>query len=240
MEIQLVGTGSILTNHISACAVVDNKLLVDCPNGAVKAMRRLNIKPTDINVCLITHFHADHYFDIPFLLLEQGIRPVRKTDFTVIGPKYLMEHINELFLLAYPEDWEVIKKQSRIKTIEIGEEYKPIVIDGYSIIPYRVKHSVCDAFGYTISHNHSTVGFTGDTVLCPNVEKMVQKSNLIFADMSFEKGTKNHMGMEDIEYLVSKYGEQRSILPTHMSDNVRIAFSEKHSCIPSEGDIYHV
>lgn len=240
MKIQLIGTGSILTNHLSACAVVNDKIMVDCPNGSIKALRMQHILPTQIDVCLLTHFHADHYFDIPFMLLEQGIRPIREKDFIVVGPPNTMQQIELLFQLAYPEDWDTIKKQSKLKVVEVDENETPIIIDGYEIIPYKVQHLFCDAYGYTISAEKKTVGFTGDSILCPAVENIVQKSNLVFADMSFEKSTKSHMGLNDMRYLKNIYGNSTQIIPTHMTDNVRMSFQSEFFTPPIEGEIFEV
>lgn len=240
MQIRLIGTGSILTDSISACALLDNTVMLDCPNGAVKAMRRLGIDVTKVDFCLITHFHGDHYFDIPFMLLEQGIRPIRDKDFVVIGPKGISSQIEQLFKLAYPEDWDVISKQSRLRTIEIDEEEKPICTGDYTIIPYRVNHSICDAYGYTISHGSKTVGFTGDSVFCSGIEKIIHSSDIAFVDMSFEKNTKTHMGFMDVDALINLYGKDKMILPIHMSDRVRDLFESRYFTPPADGDTFDI
>lgn len=61
MQVKLLGTGSILTKHLSSCALIDKRVMLDCPNGVMKAIRGYGINPTDIDICLITHFHADHF-----------------------------------------------------------------------------------------------------------------------------------------------------------------------------------
>lgn len=240
MQIRLIGTGSILTDSMSACALLDNHVLLDCPNGSVKAMRRLGIDVTQIDFCLITHFHGDHYFDIPFLLLEQGIRPIRDKDFIVIGPKGVSSQIEQLFKLAYPEDWDRIRNQSRLRTIEIDEEETPIRIAGYTVTPYRVEHSICNAYGYTISHGAKTVGFTGDSVFCSGVEQIIRSSDVVFVDMSFEKNTKTHMGFVDVDTLINVYGKDKVVLPIHMSDKVRELFEKKYYTPPVDGDTFDI
>ena len=240
MQIKLLGTGSILTKHLSSCGVINRQIMLDCPNGVMKAMRRMDMIPTEIDVCLITHFHADHFFDIPFLLIEQGLRNVRKNDLIIVGPIGLENRIETLFNMAYPEDWEKIKSQSKLKTIEITNSEEKICIYDYIIIPYKVEHSGYVAYGYVIERNGKRIGFTGDTILCSNVEKIIQNSTLVFADMSFEKNSKGHMGMNDIEYLMNKYGTDCQIIPTHMTDKVRALFKEKYFMPPVEGDEFNI
>lgn len=240
MQVKLLGTGSILTKHLSSCALIDKRVMLDCPNGVMKAIRGYGITPTDIDICLITHFHADHFFDIPFLLIEQGLRNIRENDFIIIGPNGLTNRIDALFNMAYPEDWEKIKMQSKLKTIEISDSEERIHLNNYIITPYQVEHVGYEAYGYIIENSGKSVGFTGDTIICSGVEKIVQSSDLIFADMSFEKNSKGHMGMNDIEYLMNKYNDCCKIIPTHMTDKVRKVFKEKYFVPPIEGDEFTV
>ena len=78
MTIRLLGTGSIWAKELGSCALIDDSLLLDCPNGLIKTLKRESFNIAKIDVCILTHFHADHYFDVPFLLLEQGMRAPRE------------------------------------------------------------------------------------------------------------------------------------------------------------------
>lgn len=240
MQIRLLGTGSILTAHLSSSGIIDDKIMLDCPNGVIKAMRKMGIAPTEVDVCLITHFHADHFFDLPFLLLEQGLRNIRKNDFFIVGPKGLANRIEALFNMAYPEDWDKIKVQSKLKTIEISNNEQRICLGDYVITPYEVTHVGYEAYGYVIEKNGKRVGFTGDTIRCTNVEKIIRSCALVFADMSFEKNSKGHMGLNDIADLIEKYGEKCRIIPTHMTDGVRPIFEKRFFSPPIEGDSFAI
>lgn len=237
MNIRLVGTGSIWAEDLSACALIDNTVLIDCPNGLVKALKKDKINIREINMCVITHFHADHYFDIPFLLLELGMKDVRKQNFIIIGPKGLKKRIDMLFSLAYPELWEKVRNDSKLQMIEITDEKKPVVCNDYTITPYKVIHEFYEAYGYTISTAGKIVGFTGDTLLCSNVEEIVQKSKITFADMSFETNSKAHMGVKNIVELKERY-TNHIIVPTHMSEDARMAYNRLYGDAPADGTIF--
>ncbi|MCL2079071.1 MAG: MBL fold metallo-hydrolase [Oscillospiraceae bacterium] len=238
MEVVLLGTGSILTTSLSSCAVLDSRIMLDCGNGAVKALRRNNIDPKSVDICLITHFHADHFFDIPFMLLEQGLRQLRENEFIIIGPNDTKHRIINLFNLAYPEDWDKIQSQSKLKVIEISEPRQVFQVYGYDITSVKVEHANYDAYGYIVSDGQFCAGFTGDAVLCEGVIDITESSNIVFADMSFENPSKGHMGLSDIEILMNEYGQNKRIIPTHMTDNVRNVFSQKHFPAPEDGAKY--
>ena len=69
MKLKLIGTGAITGKNRSACSLVDGKILVDCGNGILKTLTEQGIDIYNIEVILITHLHADHFFDLPFLAL---------------------------------------------------------------------------------------------------------------------------------------------------------------------------
>ena len=68
MKIQLIGTGTIPDNANSASVLINDHILFDMPNGNSKAMIRQNIDIMNIDTLIISHTHADHCFDAPFLL----------------------------------------------------------------------------------------------------------------------------------------------------------------------------
>ena len=71
MKLKILGSGSIYSKDNSASYLIDNKILVDVPNGTCKILKRIEVEPNDISDIVITHFHGDHYFDMPFMLLSK-------------------------------------------------------------------------------------------------------------------------------------------------------------------------
>lgn len=239
MNIRMLGTGSILTKHMSACALINERILIDCPNGIVKSIRNVGINPKNIEVCIITHFHADHYFDIPFLLLEQALGEERKNDLVIIGPPKLYEHIEKLFMLAYPEDWDFVKNRSKLKIFEV-QDGESLNINNYNICAFKVEHSSCEAYGYTIANDNKVIGFSGDSIYCPSIERIIRNSDMALVDVSFIKANKSHMGIDNYNKIVSEYGASKQILPTHMSDEVRGILLEQGAIVPTEGDMLYL
>ena len=44
MKIKLVGTGAMYTAYNSACTLIDNKIIVDMPNGTIKQLLKEEYK----------------------------------------------------------------------------------------------------------------------------------------------------------------------------------------------------
>ncbi|MFF4414427.1 MBL fold metallo-hydrolase [Streptosporangium sp. NPDC001559] len=224
MKLHLIGTGSIFTDRMSACALIDDTLLIDTPNGSVKAMRRGGTDLTAIDICLITHFHADHFFDIIFLLMEQGLLRRRDRELVLVGPTGLQERIQHLFQLSYPGTWKTVKPNVRPHFVEFGhgggQWQGPGRGHDYLVQAFAVQHTTPIALGYAITDAQSTtLGYTGDTVYCPAAESLTATSAVVVLDTSFRTSRVGHMGLDDVEALSRRWPD-RTFIPTHLGDDV--------------------
>lgn len=210
MEVKLVGTGGIFSPLNSACAIINKHILIDIPNGSLKAMRKEGIKVTNIDTIFITHLHGDHFFDIPFLLLEKY--KDEKDELKIIGPEESVAKIKALTELAFPTTARKIFRNVKIEYIKATEEVK---IDKITFSSLSMKHDNQEAYGYILKEKGLKIGFTGDTAMCDSVNKMANECNKIVADTTFEMGTNSHMGVNDILMLLKKY-PNTTIIPTHM------------------------
>ena len=69
MKIYTIGSGDMYSINNSASYLINDSILLDIPNGTCRELKRKNINIIDINHIIITHLHADHFFDLPFYLL---------------------------------------------------------------------------------------------------------------------------------------------------------------------------
>ncbi|MEU1725970.1 MBL fold metallo-hydrolase [Actinomadura sp. ATCC 39365] len=224
MRLHLIGTGSIFTDRMSASALIDGTLLIDTPNGSVKAMRRGGIDLTAIDICLITHFHADHFFDIIFLLMEQGLLRERDRELVLLGPTGLEERIRHLFQISYPGTWETVEPNLRPRFVEFGHDggrwQGPGQGRDYLVRALPVQHTTPIALGYAVTDDESTtLGYTGDTVYCPSVEDLAATGAVVVLDTSFRTSRAGHMGLDDVEALAGRWPD-RTFIPTHLGDDV--------------------
>lgn len=215
MKIKLVGTGAMYTAYNSACTLIDNKIIVDMPNGTIKQLLKENINVGLIDIILITHMHGDHTADIPFFL--KYIFNYLKTmkNIKIVGPLGIKNKIIKLFNAYNFEDEKEIEQFFNIEFIEILEN--EIEIDNYFIKSYLVLHGEeKPALGYVIDNK---LGLTGDSGLCNNIEEIFKKSQMIISDSSLDIGDSCHLGINDLDYLTKKYNKK--VLCTHLRDETR-------------------
>ncbi|OGO87126.1 MAG: hypothetical protein A2Y24_05970 [Clostridiales bacterium GWE2_32_10] len=240
MIVKMIGTGAILATRFSASALIDDKILIDVPNGAMKQIRRLGNKPENIDVVLLTHFHGDHYFDMPFLLFEQGLIRKREAPLHVVAPRGESYKIKDLFLRGYEEEtYEKLAQNTMLNIIEIDRD-EEIELEGYKIKAVKVEHTdSLKTLGYIIRKDGKSFGYTGDARLCDGIIAILNKTEKTVMDVSFIQKHDMHVGLEEAEELGAKYKEKCEIIATHMCDDVR-SQEVKYIKIADDGDVFEV
>lgn len=236
MKVDLIGTGSIYTRYNSASTLINNELLIDIPNGCHKQLLKMGYEIEKIKAVVITHFHGDHFADLPFLVRHRYALKMSE-QLIIIAPKGAPKQIKRLFDVYNSNDFDW--KQT-INIIEI-ENYKNEmdILDKYHITPIEVEHGdFKPAYGYIINN---ILGLTGDTGICEGVRKIWNNSKIMIADTSFKIGEDSHMGIDDIKELLANCNKK--IIATHLRDATREALkNEKISnlIIPEDGYSFEI
>ena len=237
MKIKVIGSGSMWTAYNSASYMIDDDILVDVPNGMCKNLFRMGINPSLIKNVLITHFHGDHYFDMPFYYLLKS-----KADDKSINVYCSNEgkrKINKILKLAFPNSAKDVNKSINLR-YTFDYFFK---VNNYTVKKYLVDHGrMKPAFGFVFENKKVKIGFTGDTAICKNVEFMASICNYLFCDCMFIKSTTKHMGIDNIKYLSEKYPKCKFIV-SHLEDNTREELNKiklKNVIIPDDGQIIEV
>ncbi|MFR0822277.1 MAG: MBL fold metallo-hydrolase [Clostridia bacterium] len=240
MKVELIGTGSMYTSFHGACALIDEQVLIDMPNGTVKQLLRQNHVIEDIKTVLITHKHGDHTADIPFLFKYLRVQTGERRKLTMIGPEGLYEKILQLFQAYNFEEGKQIEDLVDLECIEIKKEQEELFINGYAVQAFFVSHGdERPCYGYLLNHK---LGYTGDTTLCVGVEKIWHSSKVMIADSNFNKEITTHMHLEHIKNLVTRQ-EDKILITTHMGDGTREALHKEkipHVVIPEDGYTFEV
>jgi len=246
MEVRLIGTGSIGSKNNGTSSLVDGKILVDMPNGNMKVLKQMGIDVLSIPVVLITHLHGDHFFDLPFFLLEKYFykSPALTKIYCPIGTEEVVKNLSKL---AFSDvEYETIMQYGNVEFVEISSvsSFCEEVLPGFLVNCLTVSHGkISPAYGYCISSNGKMIGFSGDSGYCEAIGELVKKCDVSVLDMSIAGiGNESHMGLEDIKMLCEKYGNKR-IIATHMHDFTKgKAKSEKVSnlIIPEDGESFEI
>ena len=243
MEIKLIGTGSIGAMESSASTLINKEILIDMPNGIVKRIKQLGENVLNVKVIIITHLHGDHFFDIPFFMLEKYFyKMTEETD--IYCPKGTLAKVKQLFELGFPGDYEKVIDVVNVKFIEFEELKNQKLLNDIYMDSIEVEHGdLKPAYGYIIKQDEKSFGFSGDSKMCESIEYIVKESNITVLDMSLaEDGNNAHMGLNDIEKICNE-NQKKIIIATHMHDYTRKLANSKNInnlIIPEDGQIINI
>ena len=213
MKIKMIGTGSISSNRNSATALIDDEILMDIPNGSVKAMKNQGIEINKIDYIFITHFHGDHYFDIPFIFLNYKFNK-REKKINIVGPKGIKDKVKMICDMAFLSLFD--EMSSILEFIEV-EDKKVIDFESFKVEVIKTVHSDnLESYGYIITKENKIIGYTGDTTLCGATKYITSNTDICIVDMAMIIGNESHMGIDNIKELAIN---SKRIIPTHMIDN---------------------
>lgn len=203
------------------CNLLDGKLLLDISPQVVTALRRLRIDINSMTATLITHFHPDHIFGFPFLLAERSYEAEK---LIVVGPKGTEEKLTALCRLAYsPAD----PAKARFIELPVSNEGEADV-SGYHIRTMPMMHAE-ESIGYLIQSPDSlTLGCSGDTAWCENLQKLVQESDVAMVEMTFlDEGSQDHLSLKKhLPLLLESARPGTRIILTHLSNSREKYLSE--------------
>jgi ribonuclease Z len=116
------------------------RILVDCGEGTQRQMLRSSAGLADIDLALITHFHADHVLGLPGLLKTLSLR-ARDQPLTIYGPaglRALMGSLDRVIgRLSFPLSLEELRPGD-----SVGRH-------GYRVEPFATDHHVA-SLGYAL------------------------------------------------------------------------------------------
>lgn len=236
-KIKVIGTGAIYTKYNSACTLINNELIVDMPNGTLKQLLKMNIKPENIKTIIITHLHGEHTADLPFFFEYVFEFLKDKREITVIGPKGIKNKIVELSNAYNFENEEEINKNFNLKYIEFEEEKENANILDYKIEAVKVIHGKEKiAYGYIINQK---LGFTGDCGMCDGAKYIFKNSKIVVSDCSSKNINNTHLEIDEIKQIQDK----AKVYCTHMLDRTRERLQKENIenfIIGKDGDEFEI
>ncbi len=198
-------------------------ILLDLGAGAFSRLCEY-IKPEEIDVIILSHFHLDHTSDIGVLIyyyqVLSSVKQIKKPlVFCPEGGGPLCETV-----ISCPYfDVNVV----------MGGEISMVGDVDFDFLPMR--HPV-ESVGVKITCEGKTFAYTGDTNVCESLDDIYAGSDLVLADGAFLlkdwSELKPHLSVEHIVELTNKYGNKSII--SHI--NPKYTDEELQNAIVKAGD----
>lgn len=241
MKLTFIGTGTMgCTTRCNTSILIDD-ILFDIGMGTVKQIERLKIYTKNINYIVISHFHSDHFLDIPNFLIGRGIRKETDKLLTVIGPIGTKEKTIQLMKFTHSDGnkdkYNDIEEKYNIKFIELNNE-EIYSNERFKITAYTLKHGGCIPInGYVLEKDKKIVSYACDTSFCDNFYKMCSISDYMFADVTKIQTNDVHIGLENYKELYKDYPKCK-FYAIHRSDYNTTGITEIK--FPNDGDTLEI
>ena len=221
MKITFIGTGTM--GSVTKCntSVLVDDILFDIGMGTVKQIERLKIYTKSINYVIVSHFHADHFLDIPNFLIGRKIRNELENKLVFIGPVGLKNKVIQLMNFTHSDGdehkYDNMEEKYNLEFVELKNEEEHI-INEFKITAYSLNHGKCEKVnGYVLEKDNKAIAYACDTTICENLYKMCGLSDYMIADVTKLKTTEAHMGLEDYKELHNQYNDC-TFFAVHRSD----------------------
>jgi mRNA degradation ribonuclease J1/J2 len=196
MRVVFIGVGEALDeNEANTSILIESRMniLLDCGYNIPNNLWRYRDDPDFLDAIYISHFHADHCFGIPPLLMrmwEDG----RRKKLLIMGQRGIKERVELLMNLGYEG---FLDKMNYIKFIEIDNGAE---LDGISIRTARTEHSLKN-LAVRIDVGGKSVCYSGDGKLTSDVIRLFRRSNLAICECySIKPIVQTHSCLEDLKF----------------------------------------
>ena len=223
IPIKFLGTGNF---HATAgywnSFVIGRRILVETSPAVLRNLQVAGVSLNDIDVIFISHFHADHTFGWPFVLYSSMTRERRKSDLWVVGPPGIGAFLENM-LAAGKLDHVVEHARKRpdvfkLHYVEVTEQ--PQTAGPVSFRAVRVDHDPrLECFGYLIDVDGRTVGYSGDTTLCPGLREIAANADaLVMECNSHHDVSPVHLTFDDVRTIRAEFPNLPLVITHHDSD----------------------
>ena len=219
LELTFLGSGNaFVADRYWSCFLLNRRYLFDAPPTVLPHLNKLQISPLEIVAVFITHFHADHFFSLPFLFLDYEYVTGRTEELVIVGPRGGREVFESLTEIGF--GGLARGERSYHRSYIEAEEGKEQTAAGLPFRAVAVEQSPTPtqtSFGYRVNLGGRTVSYTGDTILCDGVYELARGADVLVADCScWQAPCDHHMSLEDIRRLRREIPLETTFVLTHL------------------------
>lgn len=231
LDLTFIGSGNAFGDaRCYSGFLLNGRTLFDCPPTAVYGLKRAHAAMERIDTVVLSHFHGDHFFGLPFLLLEYtfpgaagGRTPQRTRDLTIAGPPGVADTVERLCQLAFPNILDLNQAyRRRYVEIEPGTE---VEVNGLRLSSAQMNHaatSLDSALGYRIETSGRVLSYTGDSGWCDALLAIGKGAEVYVCDANYPsgRGLPEHLSLDEVRDLRSLLEERTTMILTHMGHDV--------------------
>lgn len=241
MKLTFLGTGNAFVPQRDwGCILVDDTTLLDAPPSALRNLKRLGRDPAAIRHICISHFHGDHFFGLPFLLLDYHF--VSRTDMplTIIGPPGIAVRTRQVMELAYADladrGWP---RPMHFVEVEAGITQEA---DGLTFSAIQMDHGDATvlAFGYRLYLADGVLAYSGDTRMTEALFTLCNGACAAVLEASAQDVSSVHLGREALRRVLAGIADDCMVFLNHLDTPDGDAWRELRAIVPEDLQSYTI
>ena len=218
-SLTFLGTGNFLApGRYWNSFVVDAGVLVEPSPTVLPHVRRCGIAAESLDAIVISHFHPDHTFGWPFLLLEL-LRCGRDRPLSIVGPPDVEAFLSDMMRLGSVRNvHDAAHSELDIRYVEVDGAWQDAGPLRFRAIEVEhVPHLRC--FAYLFDRGDRTIGYSGDTQPCPGLDELVGACDTAVLECNGRHPGPSHMDLDAIRSLRERFPAVPFVL-THVGPDV--------------------
>lgn len=189
-------------------------ILFDCGSGVLHRAAAHGIAWDRATHVALTHFHADHWGELPHLLfaMRWGIEPARAAPLTLLGPAGLVDRLGHLSRAFGP--W-ILDPGFPLDVVELPQEGSRTLDDATVLEWTRTPHTD-ESLAYGVRAHGRRLVYTGDTGPSAELAAWARGCDLLLAECSLpdDRGLEIHLTPSQAG-LLARDAEAKSLVLTH-------------------------
>jgi ribonuclease BN (tRNA processing enzyme) len=218
LDVLFLGTGNAFAAEGRAFSsfLLNGRYLFDVGPTVLQQLKRAEVSTHDIDLVLVSHFHADHYFGLPLLLLDAWHRQ-REKEIVIAGPPEIEQRTEALLEVAFAALPGKLPFKRRYVEVEDNFQQE---LAGLQVRVAEVEHvPELRCFAYQATAGGRTLTYSGDSTLCEGLLRLVPGAHGLVLECSC--GESVHMSPEDIDEVLRHASPDVKAMLTHLDGKLR-------------------
>lgn len=224
-SVTMLGTGNFLAprgRYWNSFLAEDDglRVLFEPSPSVLPSLRLLETPLSELDAIVVSHFHPDHTFGWPFLLLELltlgSDRPL-----SVVGPPGVEGFFSDMMRLGSVLD---IQRDARaaleLRFVETSGSILHQLEVAFPLQAVQVEHvPELECFGYVLGIGEARLGYSGDTRPCEGLESLAGSCDTLVLECNGAHPTASHMDTASVLALAERFPDLR-IIATHLGRDI--------------------
>lgn len=232
-QVRFVGTGEAFDEerpNVSLLVEGEQRLLLDCGPTVPWALWRMLPDPDALDALYVSHFHGDHLFGVPFLLMRWQTDG-RTRPFTVFGQKGTLDRVEQVSRLAYRSLWDNLGFSIGFREVEPAV---PVTWEGWTLRTAESQHAQRN-LALRLEAGGVALCYSGDGAPTPETRALYRGCDVLVHECYVETDPpEHHAALPQVLKLARDVGA-RAVALVHLSREL----AGRIDAALGEGEVWH-